>query len=224
MPHRPQRCGMDPVPVVNKFGRYHCLENQVWQPPRLFEPSRVRQTLLLWRHRQPENRNLARSSNIKTTRLLGIRQIKCLAMFATIDFGIAAPSFFDIPAGLLQDIGSVEPAFEMTAAKLAFFVLLVASPLSRFLNFDFVLGKLRRSLHARAYGCGQYVHPRSSGQRRRILRLFVFYSKGFSRCQRLTKRLANVTCAKADLFASTLPPSVVPLGAFGAARGRTSGQ
>ena len=145
-------------------------------------------------------------------------------MFAAIDFSIAAPSLLHITARLLEDIGSVEPAFEVTAAKLALLVLLVASPLSRFLNFDFVLGKLRRSLHARAYGCGQYVHPRSSGQRRRILRLSVFYSKGFARCQRLAKRLTNVTRAKAALFACTLPPSVVPLGVFGAERGRTSDQ
>ena len=85
-------------------------------------------------------------------------------MFAAIDFRIAAPSLLHITAGLLQDIGSVEPAFEVTAAKLTFLVLLVASPLSRFLDFDFVLGKLRRSLRARGYGCGQKVHPRSSGQ------------------------------------------------------------
>lgn len=160
---------MNPVPVVNKFGRDHLsCESLGESRPRLFEPSRARQTLLLWRHRQPENRNLARSSNIKATRLLGIRQIERLTMLAAIDFRIAAPSLLHITTGLLQDIGSVKPAFEMTAAKLAFFVLLVASPLSRLLNFDFVLGKLRRSLRARGYGCGQKVHPRSSGQRRRI--------------------------------------------------------
>jgi hypothetical protein len=56
----------------------------------------------------------------------------------------------------------------MTAAKLTFFVLLVAGPLSRFFHLDFVLGELRRSLCARGYGCGQKIHPRSSGQRRRI--------------------------------------------------------
>jgi hypothetical protein len=184
--------------------------------------SRARQSLLLWRHRQPENRNLARSSNIKTTGLVRIRQIERLTMFAAIDFRIAAPSLLHITANLLQGIGSVEPAFKVTAAKLAFLVLLVASPLSRLLKFDFVFGKLRRSLRARGYGCGQKVHPRSSGQRRRILRLSVFYSKGFARCQRLAKRLTNVTRAKAALFACTLPPSVVPLGAFGAAKGRTS--
>ena len=162
---------MNPVPVVNKFGREHLsCESRGTAAPAV-RASRARPTLLLWRHRQPENRNLARSSNIKATRLLGIRQIERFTMFAAIDFGIAAPSLLHITAGLLQDIGSVEPVFEMTAAKLAFLVLLIASSLSRLLDFDFVLGKLRRSLRARCYGCGQKVHPRSSGQRRRILRL-----------------------------------------------------
>lgn len=89
-------------------------------------------------------------------------------MFATIDFGIAAPGLLHIAASLLQDIGRVKPAFEMPTTKLAFLVLFIASPLSRLLGLDLVLGELWRSLCARGYGCGQKVHPRSSGQRRRI--------------------------------------------------------
>jgi len=142
-------------------------------------------------------------------------------MFAAIDFRIAAPSLLHITAGLLQDIGSVEPAFEVTAAKLAFLVLLVASPLSRLLNFDFVLGKLRRSLRARGYGCGQKVYPRSSGERRRISSVSILL-EGFCAMPEAHEARRDVTRTRGALFASTLPPSVVPLGVFGAERGRTS--
>jgi len=89
-------------------------------------------------------------------------------MFAAIDFGIAAPGLLHIAASLLQQIGGVEPALEMAATELAFLILLVAGALSWFLDFDFVIGELRGSRCARSYGCGQKVHPRSGGQRRRI--------------------------------------------------------
>jgi len=86
-------------------------------------------------------------------------------MFAAINFGIASPSLLHIPASLLEHIGCVEPAFEMPAAKLAFLILLVASPLSRLLDFDLVPGELRRSLCPRGYGSasGQRIYPRRCG-------------------------------------------------------------
>src|SRR5271155_1777066 len=89
-------------------------------------------------------------------------------MFAAIDFGVTSPSFFHIAASLLQNIGDVEPALKMPAAKLAFFILLVAGSLSRLLNLDLVLGKLDRSQCARSDGCSQKVHPRSSGECREV--------------------------------------------------------
>jgi len=124
--------------------------------------------LSLRRHRQPENRNLPRPGHIQTTRLLRIWQIKRLAMLAAINFRIAPPSLLYIAASLLEHIGGIEPALEMPAAKLALLVLLVASPLSRLLDFDLVVRELRRSQRARGYGCRQKVHPSSSGPRRRI--------------------------------------------------------
>ena len=86
-------------------------------------------------------------------------------MFAAIDFGIASPSLLHIPASLIEHIGRVEPAFEMSAAELAFLVLLVASPLSRLLDFDLMLGELRRSLCPRGYdsASGQRIYPRRCG-------------------------------------------------------------
>jgi hypothetical protein len=121
--------------------------------------------LLFRRNCQPKNRNLPRPRHIQTTRFFRIRQIKCLAMFAAIDFGIASPSLLHIPASLLQHIGRIEPAFEMPAAELAFLILLVASPLSRLLDFDLVLGELRRSLCPRDYdsASGQRIYPRRCG-------------------------------------------------------------
>jgi len=133
-------------------------------------------SLLFRRHRQPKNRNLPRPRHIQSTRLFRIRQIKCLAMFAAIDFGIASPSLLHIPASLLEHIGCVEPAFEMPAAELAFLILLVASPLPRLLDFDLVLGELRRSLCPRGYACRQKVHPSSSGPCRRQIELRTSHS------------------------------------------------
>jgi hypothetical protein len=132
------------------------------------QSSAVHFVLLLRRHCQPENRNLSRPRHIQTTRLLRIRQIKRLAMFAAIDFGIAPPRLLHIPARLLEHIGCVEPAFEMPTTELAFLILLIAGPLSRLLDFDLVLGELRSSLCARRYGGRQKVHPGSSGPCRRI--------------------------------------------------------
>src|SRR5579863_9920285 len=133
-------------------------------------------SLLLRRNCQPKNRNLPRPRHIQTTRLFRIRQIKCLAMFAAIDFGIASPSLLHISASLLEHIGCVKPAFEMPTAKLAFLILLVASPLSRLLDFDLVLGELRRSLCPRGYACRQKVHPSSSGSCRRQIELRTSHS------------------------------------------------
>src|SRR5579872_1092509 len=89
-------------------------------------------------------------------------------MLTAIDLRITTPSLLRIAASLLQDVGRVEPAFEVSAAELAFLVFLIASPLPRFLDFHLVIRKLRRSLHASGYGRSQKVHPRSSGSGREI--------------------------------------------------------
>ena len=87
-------------------------------------------------------------------------------MFAAIDFSIAPPSLLYITASLLQNIGRIEPAFEMPAAELTFFIFFIAGPLSRLLDFHLVVWKLRRSLRANSYCCSQKVHPRSGGRGR----------------------------------------------------------
>jgi len=81
-------------------------------------------------------------------------------MFAAIDFGVTTPSLFHIAASLLQNISDVEPTLKMAAAKLAFFILLIASSLARLFNLDLVLGKLEGSQCSRSDGCSQKVHPR----------------------------------------------------------------
>ncbi len=53
-------------------------------------------------------------------------------------------------------------------------------------------------------------------------RLSVFYSKAFCAMPEAHEARRDVTRTRGALFASTLPPSVVPLGVFGAERGRTS--
>jgi hypothetical protein len=52
----------------------------------------------------------------------------------------------------------------MSAAEFAFGVQLIAGALSRFLDFDFVMGKLLQSDGGPAsLGCGQKSYPRRCG-------------------------------------------------------------
>ena len=55
-------------------------------------------------------------------------------MLAAVDFGVFAPGFLCVATGLLNHVRSVEPTLQMSAAELAFLVLLVAGALSRFLD------------------------------------------------------------------------------------------
>ena len=86
-------------------------------------------------------------------------------MLAAVDFGVLAPGFFRVATGLLNHIRSVEPALQMSAAELAFLVLLVAGTLSRFLNLDLVMRKLGRSLRIRSghFARRQRTYPHSRG-------------------------------------------------------------
>jgi len=102
----------------------------------------ARSRLVLRRQRQPEHRNLSLSGDVHHC-FGGIRQIERLAVLAAIDFGIAAPGFFRVAAGLFQHIGGVEPALQMAAARFAFFVFFVAGALPRLLDFDFMMRELR---------------------------------------------------------------------------------
>jgi hypothetical protein len=186
--------------------------------------------LTLGRHRQPENRNLPRPRHIQTTRLLRIRQIKRLTMFAAIHFCIAPPGLLHIAASLLQRVGGVKPALEMPSAKLALLVLLVASPLSRLLHFDFVVRKLRSSLCPRGYGSasGQRIYPRRRGPcaarftYETSILLEPFCGMPGLQCAAEDESRRDPTGARAALFLRTLPRSAKHRAAFGATRGRTS--
>lgn len=119
--------------------------------PRLFP--------LAW-NRQSEYRRLSRPPHAQTAGIFGAGQIQGLTVLAAIDFGVTTPSLFHIAASLLQNISDVEPTLKMAAAKLAFFILLIASSLARLFNLDLVLGKLEGSQCSRSDGCSQKVHPR----------------------------------------------------------------
>src|SRR5216683_7269091 len=105
------------------------------------------------RQSQAEHGNPAFPGNIDF-RVFRTGQIQRLAMLAAVDFGILAPRFLSVATGLLDHIRSVEPALQMSAAELAFLVLLVAGTLSRLLNLDLVMRKLRRSLRV---GSGHFA-------------------------------------------------------------------
>jgi hypothetical protein len=175
----------------------------------------------LRRQRQPKNRDLSRASDVQTTRLLGMRQVKRFTMFTAIDFGISSPGPLHIAANLFQDVCNVKPALEMAAAELPFLILLVASTLSRFLGFNLVVRELRRTLRPRTYGSGQKVHPRSSGKRREISCAASFYSKPFAGCQRALSQ-PEKSGATAALFARRLGLTAMRLAIAGSVCGRTS--
>jgi hypothetical protein len=88
-------------------------------------------------------------------------------MLTTVNFGIRSPGFFSVAARLLDDVGGVEPALQVSATELALFVFLVAGPLSNFFDFNFMMRKLRRGLHARTcyFARRQSTYPRSCGAR-----------------------------------------------------------
>src|SRR5580658_420262 len=87
-------------------------------------------------------------------------------MFAAVDLGVRSPGFFGVAAGLLDDVGRVEPAFQMAAAELAFFVFLVTGALPGLFDFDFMMRKLSWSLRARScdFASSQSAYPRSRGR------------------------------------------------------------
>src|ERR1700720_3505165 len=111
---------------------------------------------LLRRDRQSEHRKLPLTGDVQTAGRFRIGQIQRLAMLAAINFRIRAPSLRYIAACLFHNVGHVIPAFEMSAAEFAFGIRLIAGALARFLDFDFVMGKLLQSDGGPAgFGCGQ---------------------------------------------------------------------
>ncbi len=132
---------------------------------------------------QSENRNPPRPGDICPARIVGIRQIQCLAMFATIDFCVASPRLFHIPTLPLDQVRQVEPALQMSAAGLALFVFFIAGALPRRFYFHFVARKLRGSCRVgyRRFACGQEIDPRCGGLNPPIsFTDSSFYSKAFA--------------------------------------------
>lgn len=71
-------------------------------------------------------------------------------MFAAVNFGVWAPGFFSIAAGLLDYVLGIEPALQMAATEFPLFVLLVAGALPGLFDLYFMMRKLRGSLRARS--------------------------------------------------------------------------
>src|SRR5579862_202492 len=102
-------------------------------------------SLLFRRQRQSEHgfHALARHVHFGVD---GIRQIQSLAMLAAVNFRVASPGFFRVAASFFNHVFRIEPAFQMAAAEFALLVFLIAGALTRLLDFDFMMRKLRRSL------------------------------------------------------------------------------
>src|SRR6202167_2948551 len=118
------------------------------------------------RQSQPKHRNHSLPRHIHF-RFRRIRQIERLAMLAAVDLGVRPPRFFHVAASLLDHILGIEPALQVSAAELAFFVFLVAGALPGLLNFDFVMRKLCGSLRSgsRDFASRQSTYPHSRGTR-----------------------------------------------------------
>src|ERR1700758_1114972 len=129
------------------------------------EPPKRSSLAVLRRKCQSEYRNLSQASNIDALRVLRVGQVQGLTVFAPIDLGVRAPGLRHIATFLLEHVGHVVPPFQMTAAELALGVLFITRTLPQFLQFYFVIGKLRRSLRACGFGCRQRSLPSSRGPR-----------------------------------------------------------
>src|ERR1700681_4928939 len=103
----------------------------------------LRFLFILRRNNKTENRILSGARDVHSTRVFGVGQVERLTKFAAIHFGVRSPGFLHVTAFLFEHVGGVEPAFQVSSAELALFVFLVAGTLSRFLDLDFVVGKLR---------------------------------------------------------------------------------
>ena len=72
--------------------------------------------------------------------------------FATIDFPVGSPGFLDASTFLFEHVGRIKSALQVSAAEFALFVCFVAGALTRFLDLDLVVGKLRYLSRLRSDG------------------------------------------------------------------------
>src|SRR6266550_781325 len=132
---------------------------------------------LLGRYREAEHRELPLARDVQTDWRFRVRKVQRLAMLAAVHFSILSPSLRHVAARLFDRVGHVIPAFEMSAAEFAFGIELIAGALSRFLDSDFVMGKLLESDVGgpAGFGCGQRSCPRRCGCKTARFRLGTFY-------------------------------------------------
>src|SRR5206468_6953104 len=108
-------------------------------------PERLLRLFLLFRgHGQTEHRYLPPAGDVLAARIVGARQIDRLAMLAAVDLGMLAIGFLHVAAILLDDVGHIEPALQVTTAQLALLVSLVAGALPLLLELYLVVRKLLR--------------------------------------------------------------------------------
>jgi hypothetical protein len=81
-------------------------------------------------------------SHIEPGHIVRAWQVQGLAVLATVYFSVVPPCAGYITAFLLNHISGVKPALQMSAAELAFGVLLVTGALSQLFEFDFMIRKL----------------------------------------------------------------------------------
>src|ERR1019366_4926587 len=106
--------------------------------------AKLRFLLFLGHNGQAKDGKLSYAAHVDTAGVLGTGQVERLAKFTAIDFGIGSPSFLHAAALLLEHIDRVEPALQVPAAEFSLVVFLVAGTLARFLDLNFVFGKLQK--------------------------------------------------------------------------------
>ena len=86
------------------------------------------------------------TGNVLSARILWIRKVQRLAILTAINFGIRAPSLFDVSAVSFKHVGGIKPALKMSAARLALIIFFVAGALSGGFDLNFMIRKLLGNL------------------------------------------------------------------------------
>src|SRR3981081_1072666 len=137
-------------------------------------------------------------------------------MLAAVDLCIRTPGLLRVPASLLQYVNGIDPPLQVPAAELSLLVFLVTGTLSRLLDLDLVMRKLRRSFGSRGrdFARRQWTYPHLCGAR----------AAGFGRTSAIVSEkdrtacglhLAKVACA------GPVPRRGAPRGGVGLSRTRT---
>jgi len=143
------------------------------ETPQTTATKNQRKNLLFFRRQSQAKHRLHSLSCYIHLRLARMRQVQGFAVLATIDFGVRPHRLLDVPTFALDRVLCIGPELQVSAAELSLLIFFVAGALSRLLDFDFVLGKLRDLFGTGTgnFACRQRTYPRSSGQQRRRIRL-----------------------------------------------------